>query len=67
MSINKIISNEEVTLVQGIDGLFFHEESWITQRKKAIYDKKVLNKEVQGEKKDNLNDEPSYGNLLDLN
>ncbi len=47
MSINKIISNEEVTLVQGIDGLFFHEESWTTQRKKAIYEKKVLKKEVK--------------------
>lgn len=31
MSIINIISNDELTLVQGVNGLFFCEESWVTQ------------------------------------
>ena len=31
MSIINIICNEEITLVQGVGGLFLCEESWVTQ------------------------------------
>ncbi len=31
MSVINIISNEEITLVQGVGGLFLCEESWIAQ------------------------------------
>lgn len=35
MSITHLINDEEITLVQGVNGLFFCEESWIAMRKKA--------------------------------
>lgn len=33
MSIINVISNEEVTLVQGVNGLFLCEESWTSQKR----------------------------------
>ena len=35
MSITNIICNGEITLVQGVNGLFLCEESWVTQSRKA--------------------------------
>lgn len=34
MSITHLINDEEITLMQGVNGLFFCEESWIAMRKK---------------------------------
>lgn len=34
MSITNIICNGEITLVQGVNGLFLCEESWVTQSRK---------------------------------
>ena len=36
MSIINIISNDELTLVQGVNGLFFCEESWVTQKQGSL-------------------------------
>ncbi len=38
MSITNIISNDEVTLVQGVNGVFLCEESWTTN---PPYTKKI--------------------------
>ena len=46
MSITNIISNDEVTLVQGVDGLFFCEESWITQSRAASRSEEAFPEEV---------------------
>ena len=35
MSITNIICNGEITLVQGVNGLFLCEESWVTQSRKS--------------------------------
>ena len=42
MSIINIISNDELTLVQGVNGLFFCEESWVTQSRAVSRIGKVL-------------------------
>ena len=39
MSIINIISNDELTLVQGVNGLFFCEESWVTKQGSLPYRK----------------------------
>ncbi|WP_373749207.1 hypothetical protein [Bacteroides heparinolyticus] len=44
MSVINIISNEEITLVQGVGGLFLCEESWIAQSVGNARLKKVLDK-----------------------
>lgn len=46
MSITNIISNDEVTLVQGVDGIFFCEESWITQSRAASRSEEAFPEEV---------------------
>ena len=46
MSITNIISNDEVTLVQGVDGLFFCEESWITPSRAASRSEEAFPEEV---------------------
>jgi len=51
MSILNFISDEDVTLVQGVNGLFLCEESWILQRRKTILEKEDLNEEVVDTKK----------------
>ncbi|KGN68049.1 hypothetical protein HQ37_06695 [Porphyromonas sp. COT-239 OH1446] len=45
MSVTNVISNEEITLVQGVGGLFFCEESWVTQSRDSSHCKKILDKE----------------------
>ena len=40
MSITDIISNENVTLVQGVNGICLCEESWVTSRQKLASQKK---------------------------
>lgn len=45
MSVINIIHNEEITLVQGVGGLFFCEESWIGQNRENTCRKKILDKE----------------------
>jgi hypothetical protein len=55
MSIINIISNDELTLVQGVNGLFFCEESWVTQSREASRIGKVLPKENIGTKDQSIN------------
>ena len=37
------ITNDEVTLVQGVNGVFLCEESWTTQSRKSALHKEDLN------------------------
>lgn len=46
MSITNIINNEKITLIQGVDGLFLCEESWVTQGRRNTRYKKILDKET---------------------
>lgn len=55
MSIINIISNDELTLVQGVNGLFFCEESWVTQSRAVSRIGKVLPKEIIGTKDQSTN------------
>lgn len=57
MSIINIISNDELTLVQGVNGLFFCEESWVTQSRAVSRIGKVLPKEIIGTKDQSTNSE----------
>lgn len=43
MSVINIINNEEITLVQGVGGLFLCEESWIMQSRR---NQEILDKEI---------------------
>ena len=42
MSITNIICNGEITLVQGVNGLFLCEESWVTQSRKSALNKETI-------------------------
>ena len=42
MSITNIICNGEITLVQGVNGLFLCEESWVTQSRKSALPKETI-------------------------
>ena len=42
MSITNIICNGEITLVQGVNGLFLCEESWVTQSRKSALPRDCL-------------------------
>ena len=66
MSITNIISNDEVTLVQGVNGLFFCEESWVTQSRKASLLKEALNKETIRTKNERTDIERPQTDLSDL-
>lgn len=66
MSITNIINNEEVTLVQGVNGLFFCEESWVTQSGKVARSKEALNKEIIRTKTERTDIERPRTDLLDL-
>lgn len=46
MSVTNIINNEELTLVQGVGGLFLCEESWIAQNRRSTHRKDVSEKEM---------------------
>lgn len=41
MSVTNIIHNEELTLVQGVGGLFLCEESWVMQNRRPAVTKKT--------------------------
>ncbi len=66
MSITNIISNGEITLVQGVNGLFFCEESWVTQSRKSALPPKALNKEIIRIKKERPDIERPEADLPDL-
>lgn len=66
MSILNFISDEDVTLVQGVNGLFLCEESWILQRRKTILEKEYLNEEVVDTKNRSNNVNLQYMDFLDL-
>lgn len=46
MSVTNIINNEELTLVQGVGGLFLCEESWATQNRRNARRREVSEKEI---------------------
>lgn len=56
MSITNIICNGEITLVQGVNGLFLCEESWVTQSRKSALPREALNKETIRIKKECIDD-----------
>lgn len=66
MSITNIISNGEITLVQGVNGLFLCEESWVTQSRKSALPKEDLNKETIRTKKECTDIERPETDLPDL-
>ncbi|WP_278565697.1 MULTISPECIES: hypothetical protein [Prevotella] len=35
MSVTKIIDEEDITLVQGVNGILLHKEGWIKEKEKA--------------------------------
>lgn len=55
MSIVNIINNEEITLVQGVGGLFLCEESWVIQSRKNTQHKTMLDQEVYTTKSESIN------------
>lgn len=56
MSVTNIINNEEITIVQGIGGLFFCEESWVKQSRKGTPSRKTLDTEELFTTRDENND-----------
>lgn len=66
MSVTNIINNEELTLVQGVGGLFLCEESWITQNRRNIYCKDISDKEMITTKDENNGTECTQTELWDL-
>lgn len=66
MSITNIISNGEITLVQGVNGLFLCEESWVTQSRKSSLPRENLNKENLKIKKECTDIERPETDLPDL-
>ena len=59
MSITNIICNGEITLVQGVNGLFLCEESWVTQSRKSALPREALTKRLLELKKNSIK---SYAN-----
>ena len=50
MSIINIISNDELTLVQGVNGLFFCEESWTRKAGQSPVSERFCPKKLLGRK-----------------
>lgn len=46
MSVTNIINNEELTLVQGVGGLFLCEESWVAQNRRNAHRKEISDKDM---------------------
>lgn len=57
MSVTNIISNVEITLVQGVNGLFFCEESWIAKSRRNTCCKELLDKGSIIAKNENIDTE----------
>lgn len=66
MSVTNIINNEGLTLVHGVGGIFFFEESWIKQNGRKTYCKDTSGKEMVTTKNDNNGTECSQTELWDL-
>lgn len=66
MSVTNIINNEELTLIQGVGGLFLCEESWITQHRRSNHRKNISDKEEIIMKNANINTEHAQTELSDL-
>ena len=66
MSIINIINNEQITLIQGVGGLFLCEESWVTQNKKKALDKNIIDKDFFCSKNENFNTEQQEAELLEI-
>jgi hypothetical protein len=66
MSVTNIINNEELTLVQGVGGLFLCEESWITQNRRNTYRKEISDKDMITTKDESNGIECSQTELWDL-
>jgi hypothetical protein len=59
MSVTNIINNEELTLVQGVGGLFLCEESWVTRNWENTSHRKILDKEAIITKNERIDTEHS--------
>lgn len=66
MSVTNIINNEELTLVQGIGGLFLCEESWVTQNRRNTHRKEISDKDMITTKDESNGTECSQTELWDL-
>lgn len=66
MSITNIINDDEVTLVQGVNGLFLCEESWITESRKTLLSQEDLNEKIVRMKNERTDMERPLTDLLDL-
>lgn len=40
MSVTNCINEENITMIQGVDGILLHQESWMRQRKEKKQGKK---------------------------
>lgn len=66
MSVTNIINNEELTLVQGVGGLFLCEESWATQNRRNARRREVSEKEIIATKNKSNSIKCSRTELWDL-
>lgn len=66
MCIINIIDNEEVTLVQGVGGLFLCEESWVKKNNQNTHHEKITGKGVITTNNDSDNTELSQTKLEDF-
>ncbi len=66
MSVTNIINNEELTLIQGVGGLFLCEESWVTQNRRNTHHKEISDKEMITMKNESNGTECSQTELWDL-
>lgn len=66
MSVTNIINNEELTLVQGVGGLFLCEESWATQNRRNARRREVSEKEIIATKNNSNSTKCSRTELWDL-
>lgn len=66
MSVTNIISNGEITLVQGVGGLFFCEESWTAQGHKIPFCKNIVNEKAITTKDESIDTEYKTTGSSDL-
>ncbi len=66
MSVTNIINNEELTLIQGVGGLFLCEESWVTQNRRNAHRQEISDKEMITMKNESNGTECSQTELWDL-
>ena len=66
MSVTNIISNGEITLVQGVGGFFFCEESWTAQGHKNSFCKNIVNEKTITTEDESIDTDYKTTELSDL-